>query len=105
MSSPKAFDFKFPLPPVKDYTKAPYTVCPKCGFYVNPPFHKPSHCQTRRRLARLCDGMRTLAAIGAELGITRERVRQLYLSHPDVVALRRKYPGLRFRSWGERHLS
>ena len=59
--------------------KTVYAVCPNCGFNVEIRHHARSHCEMYRRVGELCDTGISDAQVGRNLGISRERVRQILL--------------------------
>jgi DNA-directed RNA polymerase specialized sigma subunit len=57
--------------------KEPFVLCPHCGCRVLVRLHTPLSCDRFRRVFELRGQRWTLAEIGRELGISRERVRQI----------------------------
>ena len=59
--------------------KTAYAVCPNCGFNVEIRHHAAAHCEIHRRVGELCGTGISDAQVGRNLGISRERVRQILL--------------------------
>jgi orotate phosphoribosyltransferase-like protein len=59
--------------------KTTYAICPHCGFKVEVRHHSQAACEIKRRVAELRGSGMTGAQVGRELGISRERVRQICL--------------------------
>ena len=57
--------------------KTTHAICANCGFKVEVRHHSQAACEKQRRVAELRGCGMTNAQVGRELGISRERVRQI----------------------------